>query len=249
MMIAIIMGGDLGIFISLEGFMITVGGTMAATLVNYPMSRILTVLKVLRVAFNESTEDLHFILRVLVDMSEKARRDGLLALEEEAEALEDQFIKDAVQMVVDGTEPDVIKEMLESQIEIQQARHREGQGVFSTMGAFSPAFGMIGTLIGLITMLSDLDNPDAVGPGMSVALITTLYGVVMANLIFLPIAGKLKVKSMEEMYKNEMILEGILAVQRGENPRIVQQRLITFLSPEKRNEEYQGEGRVTNEKV
>jgi chemotaxis protein MotA len=235
MLVAIINGGNVRIFLDLNSFMITIGGTIAATLVNYPVSKLTEVTKVLRVAFRTERYDAMHTISMLVDMSEKARREGLLALEEEAQAVEDDFLEHAIQLVIDGVEPEVIQDVLETEIDAIYSRHQLGQGVFETMGALAPAFGMIGTLIGLVQMLSGLEDLDKVGPGLSVALITTLYGAVLANLMFIPIAGKLGVRSKEEIQCKEMIISGVLAIQKGENPRLVRERLLTFVSPNDRN--------------
>ena len=234
MLIAIYDGGNVRVFLDFNSFLITVGGTIAATLVNYPVSQITETFRVLRVAFRQDRYDAMHTISMLVDMADKARREGLLELEEEAQSVEDEFLGHAIQLVIDGVEPEVIQDVLETEIDALYARHQLGQGVFETMGALAPAFGMIGTLIGLVQMLGALDDPERVGPGLAVALITTLYGAVLANLVFIPIAGKLRVRSQEEIQCKEMIISGVLAIQRGENPRLVRERLLTFVAPNER---------------
>lgn len=235
LLIAVVFGGDARGFLNFESFFITIGGTVAATLVNHPMSQILEAWKVVRVAFRRDSHDAMNTISMLVDMAEKARREGLLALEEEAQAIDDEFLEHAIQLLIDGVEPEVIQDILETEIDAIAFRHQLGQGIFETMGALAPAFGMIGTLIGLIQMLGSLQEVEKVGPGMSVALITTLYGAVLANLVFIPIAGKLGIRSKEEILCKEMIIAGILAIEKGENPRLVRERLLTFMSPDERN--------------
>ena len=164
-----------------------------------------------------------------MEFSEVARRDGILALENSAAEIDDPFLLLGIQMAVDGTEPDVLENILRSEMDSLSSRHRAGKSLFDTMGRYAPAFGMIGTLMGLIIMLGNMDDPDAIGPGMAVALITTLYGAVVSNLIFLPLSDKLSTYSKQELEVREVILRGILAIQSGDNPRIVEQKLKTAL--------------------
>jgi len=231
---AIAMGSSLTDFWNAPSVMITLGGTFAATFVNYPLGQVLGVVKILRNVFLHKAVPPSQVIGTLVTFAEKARREGLLALEEEAERLEDPFLQKGVQLVVDGTDPELVRSILETELAFLEDRHKAGQGIFDTMGALAPAFGMLGTLIGLIQMLKKLDDPNAIGPGMAVALLTTFYGVILANLIFLPIAGKLKVRSAEEILLKEVMIEGILSIQAGDNPRIVEEKLKAFLAPKMR---------------
>ena len=171
------------------------------------------------------------IIGSIVNLAEIARREGLLALEDAAYQLEDQFMKRGILLIVDGTDPELVKNILETELVYLEGRHKEGQGIFETMGSLAPAYGLLGTIIGLINMLGQIDNPDAIGPGMATALVTTFYGSLFSNLIFLPIAGKLKVKNQEEVLLKEVMIEGILSIQAGENPRIIEEKLNAFLSP------------------
>lgn len=227
-------GSSLLIFWNPPSLMITVGGTFAATLINYPLRQMLGVVGVLKNAFFKKAMDPSEVISILVSFAEKARREGLLALEDDAQQLEDGFLQKGIQLVVDGTDPELVRSILETELAFLEDRHKAGQGIFETMGALAPAFGMIGTLIGLIQMLKNLDDPSAIGPGMAVALLTTFYGALMANLIFIPIAGKLKVKSAEEVLLKEVMIEGILSIQSGDNPRIVEEKLKAFLAPKTR---------------
>lgn len=227
---AIVLEGEVIIYISLNSLMIVLGGTMAATLVSYSLEKIMNVVKLLGIAFSSKELKPGTTIQTLVSFAEKARREGLLALEDEVAGLDNEFLKKGIQLVVDGTDPQLVRNILETKITFVEERHQQGQDVFTTMGTFSPAFGLIGTLIGLIRMLADLDDPGAIGGGMATALITTLYGTFFANLIFNPLAGKLKLKSKEEILLKEVMIEGILSIQAGENPRIVEEKLKAFLS-------------------
>lgn len=231
---SIMIGGSIMDFWSLSSVIIVVGGTIAATLVSFPLKNVLGVIPLLKVAFTMQETDGSKIIASLVDFAESSRREGLLALEEKAATLDEEFLKKGIQLVVDGTDGELVRSIMEIELSFIGDRHRSGQKIFESMGASAPSFGMIGTLIGLIQMLKELDDPDQIGLGMAVALLTTLYGAILANLIFLPLAGKLKVKSAEEVLMKEVMIEGILSIQAGENPRIVEEKLKAFLSPEQR---------------
>jgi chemotaxis protein MotA len=233
--IAIASDGSIFEFVHYPSILIVMGGTLAGTLINYPLQDILGVLKILRVAFMKKTKNPGEIIKILVNLAETARREGLLALEDTAYQMDDEFLKKGTLLIVDGTDPELVRNILETELAFLEDRHKSGQSIFETMGTLAPAFGMIGTLIGLIKMLQNLQNPEAIGPGMAVALITTFYGALMANLIFIPIAGKLKVRSNEEILLKEVMIEGMLSIQAGENPRIIEEKLKAFLAPKVRN--------------
>jgi len=230
-LIAIFRGGGVAIFINIPSMMITVGGTIGATLINFPLPKVIGVMKIVKKAFLYKEPLSHETITMLVEFARIARRDGILALEEKASALNDIFLKKGIQLAVDGTAPETIRDILRIDLDVLESRHRLGQSIFNALGAYAPAFGMIGTLIGLIQMLRSLDDPSKIGQGMATALITTFYGALMANLIFLPIAGKLKVRSEEEILTKELIIEGIMAIQSGDNPRIVEEKLKSFVAP------------------
>ncbi|NLK09128.1 MAG: motility protein A [Firmicutes bacterium] len=235
LMAAIAADGSLFGFWDIPSILVVLGGTVAATLVNHSLSDVTRVMGMVRVAFTRQTYSGTELIDQLVDLAEKARREGLLAMEEEANQIEDAFLKKGIQLIVDGTDPDLVRSVLEIELAFQEERHRAGQGIFEDMGAYAPAFGMIGTLIGLINMLADIDDAEKIAPGMALALITTLYGSVLANLVFLPIAGKLRSRSDEEVLYRQIMTEGILSIQAGENPRLVEEKLTAFLSPQQRN--------------
>ncbi|NMB01317.1 MAG: motility protein A [Firmicutes bacterium] len=231
LIVSIIMEGDIMLFWSFSSILIVFGGTFASIMINFTMSQVLSVFPLLKVAFSKKTNDSIRIIDTLVDFAETSRREGLLALEEKAQAIDEPFLQKGIQMVVDGTDAELVRSILEIELVFLEERHGIGQRIFEQMGALAPAYGMIGTLIGLIAMLGALDDPDQIGMGMAVALITTLYGSVASNLIFLPIAGKLRIKSDEEVVMKQVMIEGILSIQAGENPRIVEEKLKAFLSP------------------
>ena len=234
MILAIVMEGDVTLFLSLPSLLIVFGGTFASIMVNFSMKEVLSVFPLLRVAFSRQTNDSAGVIETLVEFAEISRREGLLALEERAQATNEPFLQKGIQLIVDGTDAELVRNILEIELFFLEERHRSGQRIFEQMGALSPAYGMIGTLIGLIAMLGQLDKPEQVGMGMAVALITTLYGAVASNLLFLPIAGKLRLKSDEEVLIKQVMIEGILSIQAGENPRIVEEKLKSFLSPDER---------------
>ncbi len=232
--IAIFMGGGLGLFINAPSMMIVLGGTMGTTLINYPLQDVLGVVRVVKNVFFKKRESVRGMIKQFIDFATKARREGILALESELKTIDEKFLKKGVQLSIDGLEPDSIRDLLETEIEFVQSRHQLGAEIFTTMGTFAPALGMIGTLIGLVQMLQSMDDPSTIGPSMAVALLTTFYGSVMANLLCMPIAGKLKTRSREEVLIKEMMIEGILAIARGDNPRIVEQKLQAFIPPNMR---------------
>lgn len=229
-------GGNLRSFWDFSSVLITIGGTLTATLISYRLSTFLEVMSVAKNAFVSDEEDLAETINTIVRFADKARREGLLALDEDADALDDPFLQKGIRLVVDGTTQELVRNILETELAFIAQRHKTGQSMFETMGTFSPAFGMLGTLIGLIHMLTNLDTPDAVGPGMATALVTTFYGSVLANMVFLPIANKLKHRSAEEIFRKEAIIEGVLSIQAGDNPRIVQEKLKSFVAPKQREE-------------
>ncbi len=231
---AMAVGGGLGWFINLPSAMIVLGGTLGASLINYPMSDIIGVVKVAKNIFLRKKLKTEEVIEILVDMSKISRRDGILALEDKVEEIKDPFLAKGIMLMIDGIEPAALSRILHTELEFISERHRLGAEIFTTMGNFAPAMGMVGTLIGLIKMLVDMDDPSSIGPSMAIALITTFYGVIMANLVFLPAAGKLKTRSSSEVMLKQLIISGILAVQSGDNPRILEEKLYSFISPDKR---------------
>jgi chemotaxis protein MotA len=243
----ILSGGSIMLFIQASGLAITVGGSFAGVLISYPMSQIKNMFKISMQAFNDNTMASIDIINKFTNLSRKARREGLLSLEDEINGIDDKFLKKGLQMVVDGIEPEIIKDVMDLEIGEMEKRHEAGASVLVTWAALAPGFGMIGTLIGLIQMIANMADPSALS-GMATALLTTFYGSLLANLILIPMSTNLNYKSSLETSNKEMMLEGILAIQSGVNPRIVEEKLIAYLST-KEKLEYQeavnGGGEVT----
>ncbi len=224
-------GANLKIFFDPASIAITVGGSFSALLIAYPLSAMKRVIKVLKESFRESTMASTEIIDSFTNLSKKARREGLLSLEDEMAQLTNEFLKKGLQMVVDGLEPETIKEIMELEIGEMERRHTDGANMLKAWAAYAPAFGMLGTLIGLIQMLANLSDSSALASGMGKALITTFYGALLANLVLIPMSQNLNYKSTIEVNNREMMLEGILAIQSGVNPRIVEEKLTSYLSP------------------
>jgi len=232
----IVTGGSPMIFVDVPSMLIVFGGTIGCALVNYPLGHVLGVVGVIKNTIFAKVENPAQVIERFVDYANRARREGILALEPVVKEIDDPFLKKGIQLTVDGMEPEVIREILEIEISAMEERHDTGAEIVSTLGAFAPAMGMIGTVIGLVQMLQNMNDPSSIGPSMAVALITTFYGAILANLIFNPMAGKLKTRSKEERLIKEMILEGIIAISKGENPRIVEDKLNSFLPPKLRKQ-------------
>ena len=237
-LISIMMGSGLGLFLDLHSAMIVIGGTMGATMIHYPLKDVLGVFKVLKNVFFTQTWSGKALIEKLVDLSTRSRKEGMLALESELRSIDDGFMVKGLQLAIDGMEPNAIQEIMETEIDYLQERHRMGAEILNSMATFFPAMGLIGTLIGLIQMLKTMEDPSTIGPAMALALITTFYGAVGANLVCLPMAGKLRKRSQEETLIKEMVISGIIAIANGENPRIVEQKLHSFVSPSLRESRY-----------
>lgn len=237
-LIAIFVGGGIKLFVNLPSLMIVVGGTMGATMVNYPLKEVIGVLRVVKNVFFKKVMFGGDIIELFIEFSTKARREGILSLEPDIKKIGEEFIRKGVLLAIDGLEPQSIREILETEITFIQDRHRKGAEIFATMGTFFPALGMVGTLIGLVQMLQGMDDPSTIGPAMAVALLTTFYGAIMANIVCLPMAGKLRTRSGEEVLIKEMIIEGIICLSNGENPRILEQKLHAFLPPRQREAKF-----------
>lgn len=227
-------GGSLLGLVQVSAGMIVFGGTLGALLVNYPLGQVLKLPTGVMKAFIGKPHDPSGMITLFTRLAEKARREGLLSLEEEEASLDSPFIKKGVGLVVDGTDPELITAILEIEISAMEKRHGEVQGMLEAVGGYSPTMGIIGTVMGLVTVLSHLDEPEKLGGGVAVAFVATLYGVMFANLVYLPLAGKLRQQTHEEVMVRRMMLEGILSVQAGENPRVVQEKLLGFLPPAQR---------------
>lgn len=238
-LISIMMGGGLGIFIDIPSVLIVFGGTIGATMINYPLGDVLSVVKVVKNVFFTKVWSTQEVVDRFVEFANKSRREGILALESEVPTLKDPFLVKGLQLTIDGMEPDSIRDILETEIEYLEERHKSGAEILTTMATFFPAMGMIGTLIGLVQMLKTMSDPSTIGPSMAVALLTTFYGAVAANLVCLPMAGKLKKRSQEEALVKEMIISGIVSVANGENPRVIEQKLHSFVAPNARKSRFE----------
>ncbi len=226
--------GSLMSFFSVSSIMIVVGGTGSAVIINYPINELVGVIPVVKKTLFSKAQQVTETIATLVSFAERARREGILALERHMEEIEDEFLAKGIQLAVDGTEPELMRNILTTELDYLEKRHASGASIFATAGALAPAFGMIGTLIGLVLMLQTMSDPSTIGPQMAIALITTFYGALVANLVFIPLTGKLKRRSAEEVLVKEMMIEGILSIQSGDNPRIVEQKLTSFISPKMR---------------
>jgi chemotaxis protein MotA len=231
------MGGtNMLIFWDAASVAITVGGSFATVVITVSSEDFKNLPKVFMQSFKYSKESRVDLISRFSGLSKKARREGLLSLEDEISQVEDDYLKKGLQMVVDGIEPEVIKEIMELEIGEMETRHEKGITILQQWAAYAPAFGMIGTLIGLVQMLAALDDPANIASGMAKALITTFYGSVLANIFLVPIANKLSTRSAEESSFREMMIEGVLAIQSGVNPRIIEEKLNTYLTPKERLE-------------
>ena len=230
-LMALAMGSGIPSFINIPSALIVVGGTIGAALVHYRFPQMLGAIGVAKNAFFYKPSSPTELIGTLVEFANQARREGILALESAAEGVEDPFLKRALQLAVDGHEVSAIESILSNEVDQLKERHRLGADIFTALGSYAPALGMIGTLVGLVMMLQSMDDPSTIGPSMAVALITTFYGAVLANLVFAPIAGKLRARSQEEVLYKELTMEGVLSISLGDNPRIVEQKLTSYLEP------------------
>jgi len=224
-------GGGFGGFVNVPAIVLVIGGTLGATVLSFPMKQMVGPPGVMKHAFMFKELDAVQVMRQIVEYARKARREGILALEQEARNTDNQFLRLGIQLVVDGTPPELVREILETEVASMRKRHGVGESIFSTMGGFAPTLGILGTVMGLVNMLARLSEPGEMGHSIAAAFCATLYGVGIANLVFLPIGNKLKLRSHHEAALYELIIEGVLALQEGDNPRVVQSKMEAFLSP------------------
>ena len=229
---AVLMGGQATIFINLPGLLIVVGGTLATCFIKFSLKDVINSVRVVMKAFSVKIQPPEEIMEKMVSLGKVAKESGLIALENEKP--DDEFSAKAFQYLADGFEEERISELLKKDITLTIQRHTVGQKVFKGMGASSPAFGMIGTLIGLVQMLANMSNPNNIGPAMAVALLTTLYGALLANLVFLPLADKLALRSQQEQETKNLILDGVIGISRGLAGLVLQETLKVHLSPKDR---------------
>jgi chemotaxis protein MotA len=224
-------GSPAELFAHPSAILLIIGGSLSATILTSPLQTVVQLPKYFIQAFTTKKFDAKATIELLTKLADRARREGLLALEEDSKKITDKFLQKGIMMVVDGVDAHQVSEILETSVEQMKARHKMGAGFFAAAGGFAPTFGIIGTVMGLISVLKQLDNPSALGASIAAAFLATLWGLLTSNLIYLPLSGKLKAKSEEEVRNRYMQLEGILAIQAGENPRVVRDKLSAFLAP------------------
>lgn len=229
---AIMTSGDLSNFINVPSMMIVLGGTLSATLITFPLSDVKAAFQAARQVFATKKVDPNDVIKVIITVANLSRRQGLVALGRVNTT--NAILKKALELIADGAPEELIRNTLRIEIEAMRQRHSIAQDVFKKMGAYSPAFGMLGTLVGLVQMLGRLDNPSTIGPAMAVALITTFYGSLMASLFFLPVAGKLKSRTAVEVINLEIIFEGALSILENNNPMLIYEKLSSFIPPQHR---------------
>jgi chemotaxis protein MotA len=232
--VSIMMGGEGAWFVNAPSVMIVCGGTMGATLLAYPLGDVLSVFNVAKNVFMQKSQSASELIPLISGFAKKARQEGILSFESQLGEIEDPFLVKGIQMAIDGMESSAIDDVMTTEITYLEERHRLGSEIFTTMGTFAPAVGMLGTIIGLVQMLMQMEDPSQIGAPMAVALLTTFYGTLLANLLFLPVAGKLKTRSKQEILLKQMVIEGVLSIQSGDNHRVVEQKLKAFIAPKAR---------------
>ena len=234
---ALLSSGDVTWFIDPASIILVAGASITIVIYATPMRYVKQVGSILRRVFLFQQDPVEKLIQDLVGFAEIARRDGILSLENSIKDLKDEFIVSGIQMAVDGTDPELIEQIMTTELDNIVERHEAGKGIFESIGKYAPAFGMIGTLVGLVVMLQNMDDPAKIGPGMAIALLTTLYGALIANGVALPLADRLAMRSAEEVLMKTIIIKGVMAIQSGDNPRIVEQKLRTYLPPASRKGE------------
>lgn len=238
MMLGILTGDDgvagIKYFWDFKSVLITFGGAFFSTMAAYSMKDYIAGLKSFLLIFKSPTQNIPEMITKIIDLSNVARKEGLLSLEEVASELDDEFLKKGILLIVDGTDPELVRAILETELISTEERHKKKINFWQDLGSAGPAWGMIGTLIGLILMLQNMSDASAIGPAMSVALITTLYGSILANWICSPVSNKLKAYNADEIMMKEIMIEGLLSIQAGENPRVIEEKLKSFLAPAER---------------
>jgi len=228
---------DVMTYLNFPSAIITFGGALFATMLSYSMQDFLNGLKSVKLVFKTSAMNTSDMIKSIIDLSNVARKEGLLSLEEAAADLDEPFLKKGILLIVDGTDPDLVRGIMETELVSIESRHRTVIGFWEALASMGPAWGMIGTLVGLVNMLNNMSDPSRIGGDMAVALITTLYGSVLANWLCTPVAGKLKAQNAQEMQLKEIMVEGLLSIQAGENPRVIEEKLKSFLAPKERTSE------------
>ena len=221
-------------FLDFQSALITFGGAFCCVLASVTMSEFVAGIKSFALVMKETALNTQEVITKIIELSNVARKEGLLSLEEAANDIDDIFLKKGILLIVDGTDPALVRAIMETELVSTDGRHKTKISFWENLATMGPAWGMIGTLVGLINMLQNMDDPNSIGPAMAVALITTLYGSLLANWIATPVATKLKTKNDEEMQLKEIMIEGLLSIQAGENPRVIEEKLKSFLAPQDR---------------
>ncbi len=227
-------GGEPGFFVDYPAIALIIGGSTAAVCLSFPMRTVLSAMKIVKQAFFNKTPDFSKVIADMVSYAEVARRDGILSLENMTKEIKDEFVVKGIQMAVDGLDPEIIEQILHSELECMAERHSRAKGIMDAFVKYGPAYGMIGTLFGLSDMFKNASDPSKIGPGMAVALLATLYGCILANVLAGPIGDKLGRISEDEQLGKQIVIRGIMSIQSGDNPRIVEQKLKSFLPPKLR---------------
>lgn len=232
----------LKIFIDLPSVCITVGGSFAAVLITFPIDEVKRMFKLLIISFTSNNLYKIDLVDQFKEISKKIRKDGVLAIEEEVTQIEDDYLRRGLELVIDGIDPDTTKEILEIEIGEVENSYNNGAKIFKIWGTYAPAFGMVGTLVGLIQMLADMGSPESIAAGMGKALITTFYGSLLANMVLNPIGFNIQDKGQKECEYREMMLCGIISIQNGDSTRVIEEKLVTFLTPKEKLNYYSREG-------
>ena len=235
---AMAMGVGIGPYIDIPSVLIVFGGTAGVLLMGFKMEQMKSMVKFFMIAIKPPQEDIAELIKKMVEYSTKARRDGILALETDANSETNEFLKKGLSMAVDGNEPDTIRDLLEIDMDQTSERHKANAQIFEQVGGYSGAMGMIGTLIGLVAMLLNMSDPSAIGPSMAVALLTTMYGAMIGNIFGGPVANILLIRDSDEVLVKTLIIEGIMAIQSGDNPRTLEGKLLSFLPPKNRESQF-----------
>ena len=239
--VGILLGSSLLLFFDLPSVFIVICGSLAACMIGYPLSDVLGMFKAFGKVFVFKIEPAEDLIKVLVEISNKARKGGLLSIEGDIKNTKDPYLASALQMTVDGVKTSDIAAIMQKKMDMVAKEHKAGYAILASMAAYGPAFGMIGTLIGLVQMLANLDDPSTIGPKMAVAMITTFYGAILANLFFIPMSDKLKLRSEQEITNMTLLYEGIVSIREGEHPRLMEDKLNVYLSSSKKQTESKSE--------
>ena len=236
---AMAMGVGIGAYIDIPSVLIVIGGSVGALFIGYKMDHMKSLVKVFMISIKPTIIDNQDLIKKLVDYAMQARRDGILSLEAAANNEENDFLKKGLMMAVDGNEPATVRELLEIEMEATEGRHKDNIGLFGGWGGYAGAYGLIGTLVGLVAMLVNMSDPSAIGPSMAVALLTTMYGAMIANMVTGPVETILSIRNADEMLSMTIMLVGIISIQAGDNPRTLEAKLLSYLPPAQRISQFE----------